>query len=238
MKKIITVLISCLITSCVIPTKSNDIKKENNISNTSQNQSSITKNDINTNIVDKLPTDVYIEEGSNIQINDLSTLNFEIINKDISSSDKDGFLYAKSKGDTQIDIKDSSKKINIHVVEEQKNTNSNSYNCDDLCDMVVISGNIYDLDKNLINGAKVKAYSLYPSVKWFGEEQITKNGNYSFRRVPTGISINIIVTKDGYKTIKRGLITRSNLDGDATKNKINFGGNELKNDVNFAITKL
>jgi len=50
--------------------------------------------------------------------------------------------------------------------------------------------------------------------------------------------LGIIVSKNGYTSVKRGLIFKSGLNiGNQTINKINFGGIEMPNDSQFALKK-
>ncbi len=92
-----------------------------------------------------------------------------------------------------------------------------------------ISGKVYDINGNLIDGATVSAESVNSSINWTSSIQMTSQGNYSFDNVPAGIKIKItVITKDGKTKTREQSVTNQ-------ENIINFGGNDL-NDKTFAIS--
>lgn len=94
-----------------------------------------------------------------------------------------------------------------------------------------ISGVVYDLDDERVNGATVTVTSL--STVPFTGTATTVNGNYVLNNVPTGVSIAIDATKTGYTWRRRVEVARSNLQGDPDANKFDFHAYAIES---FAVT--
>lgn len=133
------------------------------------------------------------------------------------------------------ELKDSNcNTIKIYVQKQRVETaNFNTDNIDSVnktsgniaYDLATFNGKVYDTNNNPIEGAKVTAFSLEDKLNnWVGEPQITVGGAYVFRNAPVSCNkILITVSKEGYKTQRREVFLRANIN-DIDDNRFNFGG--------------
>jgi hypothetical protein len=92
----------------------------------------------------------------------------------------------------------------------------------DIKEKATFNGTIYDTNGVPVDGAKVVATSIDPSVTWKGEDQITAGGSYVFRNAPVGVRVLITVSKDGWTTRTQTQVLKSNLTGNPDANKFDF----------------
>jgi hypothetical protein len=100
----------------------------------------------------------------------------------------------------------------------------------DIKEKATFNGTIYDTNDVPVDGAKVVATSIDPSVTWKGEDQITAGGSYVFRNAPVGVRILITVSKDGWTTRNQTQVLKSNLTGNPEANKFDFSDKDAIQD--------
>jgi Ca-activated chloride channel homolog len=87
------------------------------------------------------------------------------------------------------------------------------------------NGKIFDDSKAPIDGVKVTARSLNPSVV-YEVETTTAGGTFAFNNAPAGVQIEIVVSRPGYSTVRRVEVLTSNKQGDPNANRFDFGTGE------------
>jgi cytoskeletal protein RodZ len=100
----------------------------------------------------------------------------------------------------------------------------------DIKEKATFNGTIYDTNDVPVDGAKVTATSIDPSVTWKGEDQITAGGSYVFRNAPVGVRVLITVSKDGWTTRTQTQVLKSNLTGNPDANKFDFSDKDAIQD--------
>jgi hypothetical protein len=100
----------------------------------------------------------------------------------------------------------------------------------DIKEKATFNGTIYDTNDVPVDGAKVVATSIDPSVTWKGEDQITAGGSYVFRNAPVGVRVLITVSKDGWTTRTQTQVLKSNLTGNPDANKFDFADKDAIQD--------
>ena len=102
----------------------------------------------------------------------------------------------------------------------------------DIQSYVTIKGKILDDQGGILDGATIKAVSLNDVRPYIGTA-LSKLGSYSLAGVPTGVSIEITASKQGYTTRTRVVVPLSNTTGGSNINEINFGDTD---DVLYALS--
>ncbi len=84
------------------------------------------------------------------------------------------------------------------------------------------NGKIFDDQGNPVDGVTVKVRSLNSSVP-FEAETVTAGGTYAFNNAPSGVQVEIILSKAGFTNRSRVEVLKSNKQGDPNANRYDFG---------------
>jgi Ca-activated chloride channel family protein len=84
------------------------------------------------------------------------------------------------------------------------------------------NGKIFDEEGNPVDGATVKVRSLNSSVP-FEATTVTAGGTYAFNNAPSGVQVEIILSKEGFTDRSRIEVLKSNKQGDPNANRYDFG---------------
>jgi len=93
----------------------------------------------------------------------------------------------------------------------------------DVKEKATFNGKVFDKFGTPVDNATITAKSIHPCVVWQGESQETQSGAYVFRSAPVGVKIEITVKKNGFTTVTRTEVLKSNLSGDPKTNVFDFG---------------
>ncbi|PIW17125.1 hypothetical protein COW36_09970 [bacterium (Candidatus Blackallbacteria) CG17_big_fil_post_rev_8_21_14_2_50_48_46] len=84
------------------------------------------------------------------------------------------------------------------------------------------NGKLFDDLGQPLNGALVKVRSLNSQVP-FEAETLTSGGTFAFNNAPSGVQIEITISKPGFASRKRVEVLKSNKQGDPNANRYDFG---------------